>query len=682
LTGVYTHSLQTINGCDSIIHLNLKVNPIYKDTIRATICQGQTYNLHGFNQTTSGIYYDTLQTTNGCDSILILDLLVNPTYNQHIYADICQGQTYNLNGFTESATGIYYDTLQTINGCDSVKTLHLTVHQNYNDTIFADICENQTYTLNGFNEHLAGNYTKHLQSIYGCDSVVTLSLKVYPTYHTDILAEICQGETYNLNGFNQSASGIYYDTVQSIYGCDSVKKLVLIVYPTYDTTITASICWGQNYTDNGFNVGQTGIYHDTLQSIHGCDSVVNLDLTAIVYNRTIETTICQGGTYNFHGMILNQAGTYTDTLHSVVNGCDSIITLKLKLNLPYNDTIRATICQGEMYDAFGFHETNAGYHPRLLQSQGGCDSLVVLDLTVNPSYKQVINASICPGERYNFHGFTLTQQGTYKDTLQSINGCDSITVLRLNINPKYNDTIKASICQGETYTLNGFNENRTGYYVHSLQTTNGCDSVVTLKLTVNPKKTINIDANICQGDVYNSNDFYVDTTGNYTRVVQDINGCDSTIILHLTVNPSYRDTIEADIKAGETYRGYGFDENNTGYYEHYLQTIHGCDSSMVLHLVVNDPTHVYVPNAFTPADKTNNVFYAYTDEKDIRLSSFKIYDRWGEKVFETDDIKIGWDGRYKGNLCQQGAYIYYIEYYTIDSPNKKLKKKGTLMLLY
>ncbi|NCP45110.1 MAG: gliding motility-associated C-terminal domain-containing protein, partial [Flavobacteriales bacterium] len=70
----------------------------------------------------------------------------------------------------------------------------------------------------------------------------------------------------------------------------------------------------------------------------------------------------------------------------------------------------------------------------------------------------------------------------------------------------------------------------------------------------------------------------------------------------------------------------------------------------------------YIPNSFTPNDDgTNDVFRAYGEG--IDLSNFKMYvfDRWGEKIFETDDITDGWDGTYRGSPVANGVYVWRIE---------------------
>ena len=215
--------------------------------IDTSICKGQTYTSNGFNNNLTGLYSQNLNTINGCDSLIILNLFVNPTYNNTIFAEICPGETYSQFGFNESATGFYTQSLQSIKGCDSIVNLSLFVNPIYNDTVIAEICTNETYTLNGFNESNAGFYTQNLQTIKGCDSIVNLSLFVNPIYIDTIFAEICQGETYSQYGFNVNSSGLHTQSLQAINGCDSVVNLSLVVNPTPNKPLSLVIHQMTNY---------------------------------------------------------------------------------------------------------------------------------------------------------------------------------------------------------------------------------------------------------------------------------------------------------------------------------------------------------------------------------------------------------------------------------------------------
>ena len=96
-----------------------------------------------------------------------------------------------------------------------------------------------------------------------------------------------------------------------------------------------------------------------------------------------------------------------------------------------------------------------------------------------------LTLTICEGTSLNFSGFNVSEAGVYTQTHTSVNGCDSIVTLTVSVNPTFDTTINAIINAGETYTEFGFNESEAGTYVQNLQTEFGCDSTITLVLSVN-----------------------------------------------------------------------------------------------------------------------------------------------------------------------------------------------------
>ncbi|MDD6165230.1 MAG: leucine-rich repeat domain-containing protein, partial [Bacteroidales bacterium] len=355
----------------------------------------------------------------------------------------------------------------------------------------------------------------------------------------DITASICQGSAYTENGFNVSEAGVYTQNLQTINGCDSTVTLTLTVNPIATTALQASICEGTTYTENGFNVSEAGVYTQNLQTINGCDSTVTLTLTVNpVATTNLNAAICEGTAYTENGFNVNEAGVYTQNLQTI-NGCDSIVTLTLTVNPIATTTLQAAICEGTAYTENGFNVSEAGVYTQNLQTINGCDSTVTLTLTVNPIATTTLQAAICEGTTYTENGFNVSEAGVYTQNLQTINGCDSIVTLTLVVNPVATTTLQAAICQGEIYTENGFNVSEAGVYTQNLQTINGCDSTVTLTLIVNPVATTALQASICEGTTYTENGFNVSEAGVYTQNLQTINGCDSVVTLTLTVNPVY-----------------------------------------------------------------------------------------------------------------------------------------------
>lgn len=86
---------------------------------------GETYFAGGSEQTVGDTYYDTLLTATGCDRVVVTRLNVWPAGNSMVDATICAGDVYLAGGGLQTEDGTYYDTLQTVHGCDSVVVTNL-----------------------------------------------------------------------------------------------------------------------------------------------------------------------------------------------------------------------------------------------------------------------------------------------------------------------------------------------------------------------------------------------------------------------------------------------------------------------------------------------------------------------------------------------------------------------------
>ena len=231
---------------------------------------------------------------------------------------------YIWNGQTYSSTGFYIDSLISINGCDSIENLDLTIIQNYMDTIVDTACgsyvwNGQTYTATGF-------YTDTVIISSGCDSILNLDLTIIPGVIDSVSVTSCA--SYTWNGQIYTATGFYNDTITSSTGCDSILTLDLTISPGTIDSVSVTSCG--SYVWNGLTYTSSGLYTDTLTSLSGCDSVVNLYLTIDQnYADTIVVSSCTD--YVWNGQTYTANGLYTDSLLTA-NGCDSVITLDLTIN--------------------------------------------------------------------------------------------------------------------------------------------------------------------------------------------------------------------------------------------------------------------------------------------------------------------------------------------------------------
>ncbi|MEZ5172296.1 MAG: hypothetical protein R2850_01975 [Bacteroidia bacterium] len=156
-----------------------------------------------------------IETNNGCDGPPIeLNIIIQPTVFATTSADICIGETYTLpSGLTVSSAGTYNDTITSlVTGCDSVITVDLNVNPILTAAQTLTICDGQTATLpDGSTQSTAGDYTTTLTSaVTGCDSVITTTVVVNPILTAAQTLTICDGQTATLpDGSTQSTAGDY-----------------------------------------------------------------------------------------------------------------------------------------------------------------------------------------------------------------------------------------------------------------------------------------------------------------------------------------------------------------------------------------------------------------------------------------------------------------------------------------
>jgi gliding motility-associated-like protein len=106
-----------------------------------------------------------------------------------------------------------------------------------------------------------------------------------------------------------------------------------------------------------------------------------------------------------------------------------------------------------------------------------------------------------------------------------------------------------------------------------------------------------------------------------------------------------------------------------------------CTASNKVNVTVIPNYDVYIPNAFTPdGNGVNDVFEMFGNKKALQYLDVKIFNRIGEKVFESNDIDFKWDGTYKGVLQQPGVYVYTINTVFIDGERKEIYKGGITLI--
>ncbi len=397
-----------------------------------------------------------------------------------------------------------------------------------------------------------------------------------------------------------------------------------------------------------------------------------------------------------HGLIEYMRGAIDDLFIYNRALTDSEILCLYSQKCPRLDTVNicpgtsVTLPNGEIYS----EDTVVC---NFLTNKSFCDNIVSWHIKKNPNSTIYTYETdfICQNEPYTKYGFNLPPDSTaivrtssFRQNLISSQGCDSIVVLELTILPTYTTDISIKEC--EFYTLGDSIYTKTGTYIHPFQTVNGCDSIINLSLTISEKYDTNVSVISCHPYTWNKQVYT--KSGIYAQSFISSQGCDSSVALNLTIPENLFIDIEDTISIGEIYNQYGFDipqQNSKGYYT--FQQKHenqlGCDSITTLHLFVLQPpidhsVDLDIPNAFTPNRSTNN-FFSIGRKRNIHDLTIWIYNRWGEIIYQSSNIDFKWDGRdSKGNFVPIGTYIYLIEYHSETAPAITQQKTGIINIVH
>lgn len=236
------------------------------------------------------------------------------------------------------------------------------------------------------------------------------------------------------------------------------------------------------------------------------------------------------------GKTYTSPGTFVETLTNKA-GCDSVVTIKLKLGRVFNYKQVATCDSfvsrlGKVYYSSGlYRDTVIGV------TQDGCDSIYLRDVLVRQAKTTREMVSACDSQEIQstlFYSDTTVQY-----TYQANTGCDSIHTIELDIAPTTFATIKEATCDRYTSSLNN-TYTKTGVYTEKLLQANqyGCDSIITLDLTIFEPYDTTESITACDSFVSPTGEVYK-TSGDYLESFTSINGCDSVITYDIEVNSSY-----------------------------------------------------------------------------------------------------------------------------------------------
>ena len=489
-------------------------------------------------------------------------------------------ESYVLNGVTyyEDTQAAAVLRLTSAGGCDSVVVVDVVIDHLSETENTITACE--PIYWNGISCTTTGDYVADLFTQGGCDSIVTLHFTradsiVHHMYDSD-----CESVTWNGETFYET--GEYIRHFPSQYYCDSIVHFHYTNLSS-DTTINIYACdeftWINGHTYYGDN--NTDTVH--LVNSHGCDSIVrlNLILNHTSFNR-LDRLAC--GQFVYNGHTYTSSGTYTETLNNPYTGCDSIVELHLTVIHDtifeiFEDGCDSFVFEGQTYTQSGVYDIH--HHPN-----NYCDSIVRLHLTIGHNTYSEETVVAC--DSYTWWGEEYTTSGDYEHVIRWGNheGCDSIITLHLTVNNSVTSDKTINACR--EYVLDGERITESGTYYRTYLASNECDSTVTYTINIFGDIQTEFTQYACGSFQWNGETFT--ESDDYVRHVTPVLYCDSIVTMHLFIGSP--DNIEDVQTACDSYEWQGQTYTTSGTYTKTLTNIFGCDSVVTLRLTINDSYNV------------------------------------------------------------------------------------------
>ncbi|MGE5519089.1 MAG: gliding motility-associated C-terminal domain-containing protein, partial [Candidatus Dadabacteria bacterium] len=325
------------------------------------------------------------------------------------------------------------------------------------------------------------------------------------------------------------------------------------------------------------------------------------------------------------------------------------------------ESINVRLCSGVPYVLSSGRSVLAdGQYIDTLRCVNGCDSII---RTVQLSHRllTVKNKTdiLAPCQLYTLPwGPVVSIAGDYADTLRYIDGCDSIISSVKLASGVPLVTLTASICANEWYVLpNGQKVNKTGVYRDTLHCSSGRDSLMhEVTLDVKPLPSLSISKSNDLNCMYSSSTLHASGGSNYSW--SPANSLSSSTGNDPVATPAVST-------------------------EYFVTTTSadGCSAteSIKVEVFPSDPDKAYyVASAFTPNNDGRNDRFGVPSWRGVSDFRMSIFNRWGQKIFETTDVSATWGGDMRGKQQHTAVYIYLI---TANTPCGSITRKGTITVI-
>lgn len=317
----------------------------------------------------------------------------------------------------------------------------------------------------------------------------------------------------------------------------------LVVYDGPNNTYPVLYSATSNTNTTGIEFTSTGsvisfYYNSSWSGASACSTPLDFDINCC--ENTTENIIdyfCMDSSYMLaDGSLISSPGAYQITIPNVL-GCDSTISYLLSY-IPDSTTATGIVCAGSNYTfADGTSTATAGTFVVTVSNALGCDSTITYSITPATSTSSSMAAAVCQGDSYRMpDGAMVNTAGAHTATLTNAAGCDSIITVNLTLHAATSETQNVSICQGDIYELSdGVEVSTAGTYTSATVNPNGCVHTITTNLSIVQATASSSTVELCGAETYtllNGNE--VSQSGEYNVMINNTAGCDSVITVYVS----------------------------------------------------------------------------------------------------------------------------------------------------
>ncbi len=510
------------------------------------------------------------------------------------------------------------------------------------------------------------------------------TLVVTPVQPTIINEAMCEGDTVFAAGDTIVTPGTYEYTYQSVLGCDSLVTVNVVGLPASSTAFSLDMCDGDTLFVADLPFTAAGNYQETLPNWVGCDSIISFDLALITceinINEAVTNAVCYGednGSLSFFITVGIPPFAYSwQKLGSTLTGNGTIPNLNQPITIP---------------------DLTAGTYVVTVSNAFGEDAVAIMTISQPPQLSIAFEPTLFGG------GFEVSCAGASDASVAAIlsGGVPNYTIEWSN---GTSDALLQNIAAG-TYTVtltDAANCSLTSSYViiqpmpltFEPQYNNAtCDGLATGSVLITGASGGVLPYQYSfEGSVFSDSTAYTNLLPDtYTVAVIDSNGCivaDSatltapiipTVYLPDSLTIDLADSIQISTLATGIDSLFWVGDNLSCYdclnpiaspvwsgnYTLAVTSIDGCVAIDTTYITVNKVRKVFIPNVFTNNDDGNNDWFTIFAGPQVRIiKEFKIYDRWGELLFENFNFEpneetLGWDGSFRGKKLVTDVYVYY-----------------------